>query len=98
MKFSIGLITPIIITGDENHNPLIVDGYLRYKLIRETWDNIDFSTGRIYVTNSVCELKDKIIIKTTKTDASKRSMIIPSFMLDLLTKQHYEFDNGGNRY
>ena len=31
----LGLINPIIVTDDENHNPLIVDGYLRYKLIRE---------------------------------------------------------------
>ena len=30
-----GLLNPIIITEDENHNPLIVDGYLRYQLIFE---------------------------------------------------------------
>ena len=30
-----GQIKPIIITEDENHNPLIVDGNLRYSLIRE---------------------------------------------------------------
>ena len=30
-----GQIKPIIITEDENHNPLIVDGNLRYNLIRE---------------------------------------------------------------
>lgn len=30
-----GLINPIIITEDENHNPLIVDGYIRYQLICE---------------------------------------------------------------
>jgi len=31
----VGLINPIIITKDENNKPLIVDGNLRYKIIRE---------------------------------------------------------------
>lgn len=30
-----GLINPIIVTEDENGSPLIVDGVLRYNIIRE---------------------------------------------------------------
>ena len=45
-------------------------GSRRGELRALTRDSIDFSAGKIYVKNSVCELKSKIIIKTTKTDAS----------------------------
>ena len=85
-------------TKNKNIFPLInlalVSGLRRGELLALTWDNIDFKTRKIYVRNSVCELKDKIIIKTTKTDASKRSMIIPSFMLDLLTEHRENFSTG----
>ena len=49
---------------------------------------------RHYVTNSVCELKDKVIIKTTKTDASKRSMIVTAPMLDILLEHRKNFATG----
>lgn len=85
-------------TKNKNIFPLInlalVSGLRRGELLALTWDNIDFDTGKIYVTNSVCELKDKIIIKTTKTDASKRSMIIPAFMLDILLEHRKNFATG----
>lgn len=72
----------------------LVSGLRRGELLALTWDNIDFKTSRIYVTNSVCELKDKVIIKTTKTDASKRSIIIPNFMLDILREHRKNFATG----
>ena len=75
-------------------NLALVSGLRRGELLALTWDNIDFTTGKIYVTNSVCELKDKIIIKTTKTDASKRSMIIPSAMIELLREHRKNFATG----
>jgi len=75
-------------------NLALVSGLRRGELLALTWDNIDFKTGKIYVTNSVCELKDKVIIKTTKTDASKRSMIIPSPMLDILLEHRKNFATG----
>ena len=75
-------------------NLALVSGLRRGELLALTWDNIDFSTGRIYVTNSVCELKDKIIIKTTKTDASKRSMIISASILDILHEHRKNFATG----
>lgn len=72
----------------------LVSGLRHGELLALTWDNIDFDTGKIYVTNSVCELKDKVIIKTTKTDASKRSMIIPSAMIELLKIHRKNFATG----
>ena len=85
-------------TKNKNIFPLInlalVSGLRRGELLALTWDNIDFTTGKIYVTNSVCELKDKVIIKTTKTDASKRSMIIPSAMIELLKTHRKNFATG----
>lgn len=75
-------------------NLALVSGLRRGELLALTWDNIDFDTGKIYVTNSVCELKDRVIIKTTKTDASKRSMIIPAFMLDILREHRKNFATG----
>ncbi|MBQ6757529.1 MAG: site-specific integrase [Selenomonadaceae bacterium] len=85
-------------TKNKNIFPLInlalVSGLRRGELLALTWDNIDFTTGKIYVTNSVCELKDKIIIKTTKTDASKRSMIIPYAMIELLREHGKNFATG----
>lgn len=75
-------------------NLALVSGLRRGELLALTWDNIDFNVGKIYVTNSVCELKDKIIIKTTKTDASKRSMIIPAFMLNILREHRKNFATG----
>ncbi len=83
---------------NKNVFPLIklalVSGLRRGELLALTWDNIDFTIGKIYVANSVCELKDKIIIKTTKTDASKRSMIIPSAMIELLKTHRKNFATG----
>ena len=85
-------------TKNKNIFPLInlalVSGLRRGELLALTWDNIDFTTGKIYVTNSVCELKDEIIIKTTKTDASKRSMIIPYAMIELLKTHRKNFATG----
>ena len=75
-------------------NLALVSGLRRDELLALTWDNIDFTTGKIYVTNSVCELKDKVIIKTTKTDASKRSMIIPYAMIELLKTHRKNFATG----
>lgn len=75
-------------------NLALVSGLRRGELLALTWDNIDFKTSKIYVTNSVCELKDKVIIKTTKTDASKRSMIIPSAMIELLKTHRKNFATG----
>ena len=75
-------------------NLALVSGLRRGELLALTWDNIDFSTGRIYVTNSVCELNIQTVIKTPKTDASKRSMIIPSAMLDLLIEHRKVFATG----
>ena len=51
-------------------------------------------TNKIYVANSVCEFKDKVIIKTTKTDASKRSMIILYAMIELLREHRKNFATG----
>ena len=75
-------------------NLALVSGLRRGELLALTWDNIDFDTGKIYVTNSVCELKDRVIIKTTKTDASKRSMIVTAPMLDILLEHRKNFATG----
>ena len=85
-------------TKNKNIFPLInlalVSGLRRGELLALTWDNIDFTTKKIYVTNSVCELKDKVIIKTTKTDASKRSMFIATTTLDILREHKKNFATG----
>lgn len=75
-------------------NLALVSGLRRGELLALTWDNIDFKTGRIYVTNSVCELNNQTVIKTTKTDASKRSMIIPASMLNILLEHRENFATG----
>ena len=41
-------------------NLALASGLRRGELLALTWDNIDFTTGKIYVTNSVCEFKDKL--------------------------------------
>lgn len=72
----------------------LVSGLRRGELAALTWDNIDFENNKIYVTSSVCELKNKIFIKSTKTDASKRSMIIPDFMINILREHKENFATG----
>lgn len=83
---------------NKNIFPLIklalVSGLRRGELVALTWDNIDFENNKIYVTSSVCELKNKIFIKSTKTDASKRSMIIPDFMINILREHKKNFATG----
>lgn len=72
----------------------LVSGLRRGELAALTWDNIDFEENKIFVTNSVCELKDKIFIKSTKTDASKRSMSIPSSTIKILREHKENFATG----
>ena len=72
----------------------LVSGLRRGELAALTWDNIDFEQNKIYVTHSVCELKNKIFIKSTKTDASNRSMTIPTLMMNILREHKNNFATG----
>ena len=67
----------------------LASGLRRGELLALTWFDIDFKNNKISVTKAVSELKDKIIIKTTKTEKSKRTISINKKMMDML-KEHKE--------
>ena len=78
---------------NKNIYPLIVLGLtsgLRCgELLGLTWDNIDFQRNTITVEKAVARLTGKIIVKRTKTDASKRTIAVSAGALDIL-KVHKE--------
>ena len=72
-----GLINPIVITEDENHNPLIVDGYLRYELICELkgqnkWSDFPIAVLQIPLDKS----KDYRNIQTNHKNYTKIQLAI----------------------
>jgi len=86
-------------TQNKNIFPLInlalVSGLRRGELAALTWDNIDFANNKICVKNSLAEIKGKgLVMKSTKTDASKRSMIISDFMMKILREHQKNFATG----
>ena len=70
-------------------NLALVSGLRRGELLALTWSDIDFKNNKLSVTKAVSELKDKIVIKSTKTDASQRTIFIAPKMINML-KEHKE--------
>ena len=80
-----------LVAKNKNIYPFIVlaltSGLRRGELVGLTWDNIDFRHNKITVEKAVARLTGKTIIKTTKTDASKRTISIIPQVMDIL-KNH----------
>ncbi|MBE5813143.1 MAG: site-specific integrase [Clostridiales bacterium] len=66
-------------------------GFRRSEIWGLTWDNIDFKNNKITVNKTRHYLKGQgLIIKTTKTKKSKRTIIVASSLMTLLKKYKKE--------
>lgn len=52
-----------------------------------TWDNVDFENNIIVVKNNLQYVKNKFIMRTTKTESSIRTVALPDLVIDLLRKE-----------
>ena len=48
-----------------------------------TWNDLDFERGAVSITKSVCRVNGQIIVKTTKTQGSIRTISLPPVVLTL---------------
>lgn len=61
----------------------IFTGCRRGELIALTWNDLDFERGAVSITKSVCRVNGQIIVKTTKTQGSIRTISLPPVVLTL---------------
>ena len=61
----------------------IFTGCRRGELVALTWDDLDFTNATISIVKSVCRVKKKIIIKSTKTKKSARTISLPEIVISL---------------
>lgn len=69
--------------------PIYLAGYLglrREEIVGLKWKYLDFERRILYVHEVRTSAGNKVIIKSPKTDKSKRSLFIPDGLLDLLLK------------
>lgn len=58
-------------------------GCRRGELVALTWEDIDFTNSSIRINKSACRVKGEIIIKTTKTKGSIRTIAVPAAVITL---------------
>ncbi|WP_281426881.1 tyrosine-type recombinase/integrase [Paenibacillus solanacearum] len=69
--------------------PIYLAGYLglrREEIVGLKWKFLDFDQRILYIHEVRTSAGDKVIIKSPKTDKSKRSLFIPDGLLELLLK------------
>ena len=58
-------------------------GCRRGELVSLTWPDIDFTNSSIRINKSACRVKGEIIIKSTKTKGSIRTIAVPAAVINL---------------
>ena len=67
---------------------LLTTGIRRSELLGLAWDAIDFDAGTLTIRRAVLEVDHQpLLVETTKTEASERTIIIPRLLIDLLREQ-----------
>jgi integrase len=67
---------------------LLTTGIRRSELLGLAWDAIDFDAGTLTIRRTVLEVDHQpLLVETTKTEASERTIIIPRLLIDLLREQ-----------
>lgn len=61
----------------------IFTGCRRGELIALTWDDLNFEKATVSIMKSVCRVKKKLIVKSTKTKKSARLISLPAIVLSL---------------
>lgn len=62
-------------------------GLRRGEALGLTWDNVDFDNKTITIEKNLQYVKNKFVMKSTKTDSSVRTITIPDIVIDLLRKE-----------
>jgi integrase len=63
----------------------LATGCRQGELLALAWEDIDLRAGTLKVCKSLSQTKAGFVVKPPKTDASRRSIILPAFAVDVLT-------------
>lgn len=65
-------------------NLFIASGIRSGELIALYWEDIDLDTGILHISNTLVKVNDKYIRQKPKTKDSERSIVLPSYIVELL--------------
>lgn len=68
----------------------LTTGMRRGELLALQWDDLDFCTGELRITKQICPVNGKLVLSEPKTNAGKRTNILPQPILDVLAEYKKE--------
>lgn len=74
---------PLVVTS-------VATGMRRGELLALTWKDVDLNEGCVRIRSSVEQTKGNVAIKEPKTKSSRRKIMLPAFLVDLLRRHQLE--------